>query len=620
MSETSETIAPGTPENTYGGQVIGRTLKACGVEHVFGVHGVINLAIEESNRQGIGMIHFRHEQSAGFAADAYARCLRKPGVCFSSTAPGFTNLVSPIAQAAGALSPVVLLNGQHGISGDGMSTIQEGYATEVMKPFAKWTHRSLDWNQNAHWTARALTEAMQWPPGPVVLEFPRNSLNAKGPDRQQKVTPTDQRAIAPGSLGDPAAIEKAVQMLIEAERPLIIAGDGVYWSQGEAALRELVELLQVPVQTRRTARGAVPETHPLAVSGGYRGEFIRNADLIVILGHRATWLDEWFEAPDWPDTKYIQIQPADRDLWLGLPTKVAIVGSTGPVLRQMIACTHMMLKAPPIARTQWVGRVAEARKAFKDKQAERVAAVRGSALIHPHSLGAAIAEILDPSATIIYDSFTATSFLTDKLEAKFAGQILDAGLHQPVGHGVGMAVGAQVARPGKQVLTLMGDGGFGISAMDVETLVRYKLPAVVVVFNNSSWSGVAAGHDQFYPDMESWDNLPGIRYDRMFAELGCHTEHVDAADQLLPALERSFNSGKPALLNVVGDTDQVHPLRVRVGFGDTWTRDNFDSLPESGRAELKRNGAPATLARIQKFWRDNGVDIPMSDLEWLAQH
>ena len=174
--------ADGKPNITYGGKVVGQSLKEGGVEAVFGIYGSINLAIEEANRLGVKMYHFRHEQSAGFAADAYARCLRKPGVCFSSSAPGFVNLVSPIAQAKGALSPVVLLNGQHGISGDGLDTIQEGYATEVMKPFAKWTHRCLDWNLHSYWVTRALNESVQYPPGPIVLEFPRNSLNVRGPE------------------------------------------------------------------------------------------------------------------------------------------------------------------------------------------------------------------------------------------------------------------------------------------------------------------------------------------------------------------------------------------------------------------------------------------------------
>jgi acetolactate synthase-1/2/3 large subunit len=460
----------GKPKITYGGKVVGRALKESGVEAVFGIYGSINLAIEEANRLGVKMYHFRHEQSAGFAADAYARCLRRPGVCFSSSAPGFVNLVSPIAQARGALSPVVLLNGQHGISGDGLDTVQEGYATEVMKPFAKWTRRCLDWNLHSYWVTKALVESVQYPPGPIVLEFPRNSLNVRGPEQQMKYL-SQGRPDPSLPQGDPQEVERALQLLLAAERPLLIAGDGVYWSDGMHALREVAEYLQIPVHSRRTARGAVPENHPLAFTGGYRAGLLRDADVICIVGLRSTWLEEWFEPPEWSrQAKYIQVQENAAEIWPALPTEVAIVGSSGQVLAQMLAAAKDQVRTPP-KHEAWLAQLADARSRFKLRQAESLERQLRSndRLMHPEILGARLAEFLDPSATIIFDSFTGTSFFTDKLEAKFAGQILDAGLHQPVGHGIGMCVGAQVARPGKQVVTLIGDGGFGISAMDMET-------------------------------------------------------------------------------------------------------------------------------------------------------
>lgn len=612
--ETAETAS----DETYGAKVVGQTLKEEGVEALFGIYGSIGLVVEEANRSGIPMYHFRHEQSAGFAADAYARAARKPGVCFTSSAPGFTNLVSPIAQAKSALSPVVLLNGQHGTTGDGVDTIQEGYAAEVMKPFAKWTHRCLDWNMHKHWTSRALTESVQYPPGPVVLEFPRNTLNVRGKENQLKTAGPD-RAKPALPYGDPYEVERIVRILSDAKRPLIVAGDGIYWSYGEDALLKFAEKMGIPVHTRRTARGAVREDHPLAFTGGYRGGLFREADVICVIGLRATYLEEWFEPPEWRrDVTYIQIQERADEVWSGLPTAASVVGASANVLRQMTAIAPDSANTPD--RVAWRKTLSSARQKFKDRQHAAVSKWMSpdAPVLHPHVLGAKIAEVLDDSATVIFDSFTATSFLTDKLESKFAGQILDAGLHQPVGHGIGMAIGAQVARPGKQVLTLMGDGGFGISAMDMETLVRYNLPAVVVLLNNNSWSTVAAGHDSFYPDMGSWDNTHGIRYDRMMAELGCHVEHCETPDQITPALERSFASGKPSLVHVVGDTTTVHPLRLRICWGDTWTRGNLDQLPASAKAELKAAASPSTLRRVKKYWLDNGVDIPLEDLALMA--
>src|SRR5205807_1005232 len=151
-----------------------------------------------------------------------------------------------------------------------------------------------------HWVRRALTESVQWTPGPIVLEFPRNALNQRGPDRQQKVLPPERTPIPSRPYGDPAQVERAVRLLADAKRPLLIVGDGLYWSQGETALRDAATVLQLPVQTRRTARGALPENHELAFTGGYRGALLRDADVICIVGVRATYLEEWFEPPEWP--------------------------------------------------------------------------------------------------------------------------------------------------------------------------------------------------------------------------------------------------------------------------------------------------------------------------------
>jgi thiamine pyrophosphate-dependent acetolactate synthase large subunit-like protein len=140
----------------------------------------------------------------------------------------------------------------------------------------------------------------------------------------------------------------------------------------------------------------------------------------------------------------------------------------------------------------------------------------------------------------------------------------------------------------------------------------------VVLLNNSSWAGVAAGHDLFYPEMGSWDNLPGIPYDRMFRELGCHTEYVERPEEIVPALERAFSSSKPALVNVVGDTHDVHPFRLRICWGDAWTRGDIDHLPEGARAQLRKAATPGTIQRTRKFWLDNGVDIPAEELAAMA--
>jgi len=604
-------------EEIYGGMAVGRALKEEGVECIFGVHGYINLAIEEACRQGIKMYHFRHEQSAGFAADAYARCLRSPGVCFASASAGTANYPSSLLQARGALSPVVLLIGQHGTGMDGLNALQEGYGTELLKTSAKWTHRCIDWNMHSYWVRKALMDSVGYPPGPVVLEFPIDSLNRRGPDAQRKWISRSEVAEVPRSQGDPTRIEAAVRMLLEGKKPLLIAGDGVYWGDGMRELQELAELLRIPVQARRTARGAVPENHPLAYGSGFRRPLFSEADVICVIGLQATQLEEWFEPPDWSVTaKYIQIHERADEIWYGLPTEVAVAGTSKLVLRQMIECARGLLSAL-VDRKEWLTKLEQERRGYQLRQQKTLKRYDNSKLIHPHTLTAAIADVMDPTATVIYDSFTGSTYLTDKLEARFAGQILDSGFKVALGQGIGMSIGAQIARPGKQVLTLVGDGGIGISMGDLETMVRYKLPAVVVLLNNSSWGGAALAHDVYHPDLGSWDMLPGIRYDKMFEALGCHTEFVEDSKDLRPALERSFSSGKPALVNVISDSDATALPWAYIKFGDAWAKQGARRLPEK-MAEQFRNQSPHVVKRMMKFWRDNGLEIPLEDAAALT--
>jgi acetolactate synthase-1/2/3 large subunit len=150
-----------------------------------------------------------------------------------------------------------------------------------------------------------------------------------------------------------------------------------------------------------------------------------------------------------------------------------------------------------------------------------------------------------------------------------------------------MAIGAQIARPGRQVLSLIGDGGFGISGMDMETMVRFGLPAVVVLLDNASWGGRGWAHDLYYPKRKGTGDLTPIRYDKMFEPVGCHVERVEEEAGIKPALERAFASGKPALIDVVSDTDRLTSVRVGANLMDVWVRDGVDELPPEALAEIR---------------------------------
>jgi len=545
--------------------VVAKVLKEEGVEWYAGVHGghvwQLMVAID---RAGIKTYHMRHEQSGVYMADGWARASGKPGVAMGTAGPGFGNMISAMYQAYLARSPVICLLGQHGTSEDGWGPFQEAYAEPLSGYFTKWTKRLIDPSMIAYLMQKAFRDATTYPPGPVALEFPINIQGqiAGDEDSLRGYLPHGVCASPSRPAGDPQMVEKAVSMLLEAKKPVVIGGDGIYWSKASEELKEFVELLNIPVLTRRMGRGAVPEEHPLAFGAGFRRPIQMQADVIAIFGLRMNMLEGFGMPPRYPveNVRYIQVSEDPEELTTRLSTEVSILGSPKLVLRQMIDCAKDIMKGKP-DRSEWLGIVNKVREEDRAKRKEMVDKVRNNKAINPHFLAAELVDFLDKDATIILDSFSMAGFSTDKIKASFAGQILDGATWSGVGHGIGIAMGAQLARPGKQVVDLLGDGGMGVAGWDIETAAHYKIPACYLLYNNSSWMGDAAQQAILPPDVKNcdWSTLPDIRYDKIFAEMGCHTELVTEPQQLKPALERSFNSGKTSVINVIPDKTVLAP-------------------------------------------------------------
>ena len=550
-------------EEITGTQAVARILKEEGVQHIFGVHGAhIWGLLNDICATGIKMIHMRHEQSGVFAADGYARASKNPGVCFGTASPGMYSMVGGLAHAHLSRSPVVAIVGQHPTTQDGWGSWQEAYGEQVCQTCTKWSKRVLNTSMISFWMQKAFRDATAYPPGAVLIEIPGNvlgRLEAPTSAAQSGYLPKGQNPKPGPSQASPADVEKAVRMLLEAQKPVVVAGNGIYWADASKELKEFVELMQIPVHTRRIGRGAVPEDHPLAFTGGYRRPFFKSCDVMLIIGHQLNSLENFGLPPTFGgNTKYIQIGEADVEFSPLLPTQLSIWGNPKLVLRQMIDCAKSLIKQPP-QRKELIESIAKAREAHRKQVREEAEAGRNSKPLNPKFMAQEIVDFLDDSATIIYDSFTLVAFCTDRIEAKFAGQVLDASTYGGVGHSIGMAIGAQLARPGKQIISIIGDAGIGYAGFDLETAVRYKTPAVFFVFNNSGWMSTYF-QNIIAPQMNSWGMLPDLRYDKIFAEMGCHVELVTEPQQVRPALERSFNSGKPAVINAIPDQTVLAPL------------------------------------------------------------
>jgi acetolactate synthase-1/2/3 large subunit len=501
----------------------------------------------------------RHEQATAYAADAWARSTRTPGVCCVTAGCGLTNAVTGLALAAMTNSAVVCLSGQHPSTEDGLGSFQEAYGSDICSSFAKFTRRVVDWSTVALHVRQAFRAAGSSPQGVALVEIPQNILYRSSDESHQRAGAHVYSADELRAQGDPRSVERAVELLLSARRPLLVGGDGVFWSDASTELRELAELTSTPVYCRRGAQGAIPEDHPLAVRGAWKKPFTGRADVVVSCGFRF-WSGEHFgRPPTWgSDATHVQIDSDPLHIGAHVSAEVPIVGDPKLVLRQMI---DLVRSRNAIDRTssRWLEEVADARSEFEAVAATREREHHDDVPVHPDRLMHDLVSVLDPSAVVIVDSFTLSGYVSHWFSARFPGQLIDAGPLAPVGHSIGMAIGAALARPGSPVVAVIGDGGMGIGGWDIETAARYNIPIVVVLWNNSSWGPsfelmpVLRGHT------DPFDMLPGIRYDRIAEELGCHGEHVEDPAEIAIALERALAAGKPALVNVVGDKRVGHP-------------------------------------------------------------
>jgi acetolactate synthase I/II/III large subunit len=544
-----------------GGALVGRILGEQDVRYCFTVNGGhIWPILSHLREHGVQMIHMRHEQSCAYAADAWARSSGRPGVLAVTAGCGLTNAVTGLCLAGLVGSPVVCLAGQHPTTEDYLGSFQEAYGSDICRSFSKFTKRVLDWSTIEVDLRLAFREATSPPPGPALLEIPTNVLYQQDDVTRQRrgarVYPPD----ALRSAGDPAAIDRVVEAMARAERPLIVAGDGVYWSDAAAELRALAEALQIPVYTRRAAQGAVPEDDRLAVRGAWKKPFTGRADLIIAIGFRF-WSGEHFgEPPTWSaDATYVQIDATPARVGWHVSADIPVVGDPRLVLRQLAArAAELGVNGDRRRDGAWLGEIARVRAEFDRAMHAQEAEVHGAKPIHPARVVRDLLDVMDRDATIVVDSFTLSGWLSQWLVARFPGQVVDAGPLAPVGHGIGMGIGAQLARPGKQVIVVIGDGGLGIGGMEIETALKHRLPICTLVWNNSSWGPSFDQMPMLRGRVDPFDMLPELRYDRMFEAIGCHGEHVTEPDGVRPALERALSSGRASVVNVIGDARVGH--------------------------------------------------------------
>jgi len=618
----------------YPGQYIAEVLSEQGVKVAFGVHGGhIWQIIDALSNAGIKIVTMRHEQSAVYAAEAYSKVVRKPGVAFATVGPGVANTVSAVQQAFLSCSPVVLLFGGVEVVHDHTYAIQPGYAEDLFKNITKWVQRCVDPAMFKHYTTKAFKDSQTYPKGPIALEFPLSALWTQIPHTTlpgvlfgqhplyKKKWRGDETPEPMSSAGDPQLIEKAVKAIWKAERPAIFAGDGAHWAGAVQELGEFAELAQIPVSNRRIARGILPEDHPLYLDSRTARQTLRQSDLLITIGMKVSFFDDY--GSRWP--RAIQINESAEHIWTYFPTDVAIVGNPKVVLRQMIDYIKGNNLKPPASRAEMLKSARDAQGKGYQERLTKAEKYKDHTPVHFGYLSKVIWDICEDlyggRNRIMLDGYTMSDYMPAFIRARYSGQVMDASEQAGIGHGVGMSIGAAFADPETKscpIICLMGDAGMGVAGFDIETALRFRLPIVYVVTENRGWMG-SVRYSHYGKNFEGLgpqdreygeECLPNIRYDKLSEVFGCHGEYVAEPAQIRPAMERALKAaegGKTAVVNVKMDPTVSNRQNYSINFQLCWMHLPWDKLAKRGKA-LRRN-----MLR-QLPWDELGIPpMPMPD-------
>jgi acetolactate synthase-1/2/3 large subunit len=526
----------------HGGVAVAKALQALGVDHLFTLTGGhIFPILDGAHQLGIRIVDVRHEQTAGFAAEGWARLTRKLGVAAITAGPGVTNALSPIAQAGFNGAPVLALAGRAPSFRWGQGSLQEIDHVPFVEPLAP-SHTVMDTSAIAKEVIAAAQDALTPPRGPRFLDFPLDVLfnNAE----------FDVEVDAPEGppRPDEDGIASLAHLLSEAERPVLVAGSNVWLDDAGEQLRALAEKVVLPVIANGQGRGLLPPEHPLAFARARSAAF-KDADLVIVAG---TSMDFRLGFGQFGGAKVVHLDSHESSI----AQHVELAAGIGARLDLTFAALVDAADPAP-NRTVWVDRL---RSVEDEKRAAVDAELRSDASpIHPMRIYGELAQVLDPNAIVIGDGGDFVSYAGREVPVREPGTWLDPGPFGCLGSGPGYAIAARCAYPDRQVTLLYGDGALGFAGMELETFVRLGLPVVAIVGNNGIWGLEKHPMQALYGYDVAAELRPGIRYDQVMEALGGRGELVTESDEIGPALRRAFDSGEPTLVNILTDPAIAYP-------------------------------------------------------------
>ena len=546
-----------------GAQVFGQACKDEGVAALFccpGNYTVVH-AIADA---GIPTYSGRHEGSLCHAADAFCRATGEIAATSGTEGPGFTDMIGAIAAANAARSPILVLASNKSIfSEDTERGIQDAYQQPTTEGIRKYGKRLITPARTWEYAGYAFRQLRNGVPGPVHLDFPAEIANARFSDASEIEYYYDKRKYRTDTKPhpDPRAIAEAARMLRSAARPIIVSSNGVFYGKAWNALRRLAEHAQIPVVESGAVKGQFPADHELSVDAA--PGVLASADVVMLVGQYC--MPSLGEFAFGPDARYIRIDPVAEDIGRNLPIDLGIVSDEKAAL-------EALAEAMPRQRHEaWVAEVAAARQKFEAENDQYYQTGLGyTDAVHPAVVGKELADFLYDGSiprdrtTILQGGYGIARYTRRYLRAYRPGQIIN-GAYQygaigpDVGYTLGVAVavkhgvGPQTNYQGHPIIAITGDAGFGYTGMELETLAKYRLPAVVIVYNNNAW-GTWSGQQNNQVGLPIHLFQENLRYDKLAEALGAHGEYVTRPQDFTPALERAYHvardESRPAVINV----------------------------------------------------------------------
>ncbi len=556
VTQTATSVTNGaetTPELISGGHLVAKALKAEGVDTIFTLCGGHIIDIYDGCvDEGIVVIDVRHEQVAAHAADGYARLTGRPGCAVVTAGPGTTDAVTGVANAWRAESPMLLIGGQGALSQHKMGSLQDLPHVAMMTPITKFAASVPSTARIADLVSMAFRECYHGAPGPSFLEIPRDILDAKVPVSQARVPQAGHYRASTHGIGDPADLEKLADLLAHAEKPAILLGSQVWTTRGTDAAVELVRALDIPAYMNGAGRGTLPpgDPHHFQLSRRYAFD---NADVIVIVGTPFDFRLGYGRRLG-ADATVVQIDLDYRTVGKNRDIDLGLVGDAGQILAAVTAAVTQRPK-----HAEWL---AELRAVETEAEQRRLPHLLSDASpIHPYRLVHEINQFITADSIYIGDGGDIVTFSGQVVQPKSPGHWMDPGALGTLGVGIPFVLAAKHAMPMKEVVALFGDGAFSLTGWDFETLVRYDLPFVGIVGNNSSMNQIRYGQAQKYGKARErvGNTLGDVRYSEFARMLGGYGEEVREVKDIRPALERARESGKPSLINVWIDPDSYAP-------------------------------------------------------------